>query len=152
MNMNPRARPRKTKSCTEMVGVFTLITSSAQGQRDVGGLGPRRGGRRVTWRCRSKRLVNTCVLGQWTQGTQRGLLTHRLCLLPPVSTPGLAWLPAVTAPSWNGSPIYIDRQLEKGQTFFLSLLDLEHDQPKLILMPKRHMWGSKFFSPKNSST
>ena len=83
-------------------------------------------GRQFTWKWRSKGLVNKCFLGHASR-------TPSPYSLQPSLVVALFWEQALYLNSF--------RQLRGGgnKKNFLSFLFLEYNQPRLILMPKRHI-------------
>ena len=96
---------------------------------------------------KSKCLVSKCFLGLSSTGTQRGLLTNRLCQLPPC-LPHLVHsrlgLSVGTAP-FPQQVLRLNsfRQLGGQSKVLLSLRRLKINQPDRIHMPKRHILFKK---------
>ena len=118
-------------------------------KEDVGvrGLGHQRGGRQLTWRWKSKCLVDKCLLGQRQWDTERNFnkqtllgFTLSTCLVPTIVMYGDSSLPG------TGPPSTFFRQLGGRSRFFLSLLSLDCFQLKIICMPKR-LYGVANFAP-----
>ena len=118
-------------------------------EEDVGGsgLGCQRGGMQFTWRWKSKCLENKCLLGQQRQWDSEKNFKKQTLLGSSLSaTQFILYISMGIAHllEWVLA-LHSSRLLRGGkQKEFLSLLLLKNNQPKLVLMPKRHILGSTF--------
>ena len=99
----------------------------------------------MTWRWKSKCLVNKCLLGPGRDnGTQRGILTNRCSCFLPVHTPSpyysyLSWwlLP------WTGPPfIFLRKLMGRSRFFWTSTISAWNN-----LHAKETFCGGRFCSP-----
>ena len=110
-------------------------------------------GRKTTRReMKSQCLVGGCVLASAETEGLRPSLRQALLSFPPFTTPSSCYTVVIYADSssfWNRSLMSIILSDSGGgnRNNFLSLLALKNNQPKFILMLKRHSLGVQILLP-----
>ena len=131
-------------------------------KEDVGGVvWGAEGGRQFTWSWENRYLVNECLLGQQRQGDTEQTLVFGSAELSPPHLALIPWRPLCDSSILGTNPFnyffkHYFRPLrgrESKQTTTKqkqsqkSFLIVKNNQPKLILLPKRHTLGWKILLP-----